>query len=734
MAISTTGTLPPFPYTGTFTSDWISQPMQQYIYRLNLSPGSYQISVLPDLLTLTTAVGTPTVDDINMFTEEAFISGAYIARTVNYYDERGLYYSGESLVARLYSKADTLAAQAMEGAGYFTNYGEFDYYDTTVTIEAESSFTSGTTRTVYTGNYYLYVEGWNYSYTFEPTGAEMPLSGRFLVTLGNPTGQRTSTWGGEWLNVQNLSESYTPPVTPPPTDDSSSDGGGNTDVMQQVVGQIPTSSAWSTADSNGQTFSPAYVIGADGSWYQEQSADGTAMTDSWRSGIVATQLYDNLSESVYKAGLSKADEYWSKFGLPSVQFVSTYEDAQAFKTILKDNSSRVLGIINEGMQGVLLQAQGGNFDVEAYWDKVRYAGRDCLKDIGSYISEKVFGSNTTASTLVTNLQDTSLDIAYSDGDSATIRSSVDKALQSFLTTVAVQAASKYELVANTIDMVGAKLKIDVEARDAAKMLADASELGAVVIENALPYTLEQIESGAKWLGIHKDVPLQEKTVNSVAFGLGTIGGTLAGAAMSDVLLTGDVGGTLNGGGSNDLLVGGDGTDTAEFTDNRAAYSITNSTTHTRKVNGSDGNDTLFDVERFKFADGTLAFDTGGGETAGEVYRLYKAAFNRTPDSGGLKYWIGVMDGGTSLDDVAGGFVASAEFTSIYGVNQDNSTVVTRYYQNVLGRQPEQLGYDYWMGQLNNGLMTRSEVLAAFSESAENQANLVGVIQDGIWLA
>ncbi len=61
-------------------------------------------------------------------------------------------------------------------------------------------------------------------------------------------------------------------------------------------------------------------------------------------------------------------------------------------------------------------------------------------------------------------------------------------------------------------------------------------------------------------------------------------------------------------------------------------------------------------------------------------------------------------------------------------------MVTRYYQNVLGRQPEQLGYDYWMGQLNNGLMTRSEVLAVFSESAENQASLVGVVQGGIGLA
>lgn len=723
MTISSNATLPPFPYTGTFTANWQTQISQQYVYKLGLSPGSYQISVLPDLLTLTTAVGAVTTDDIQYFGEEALISSAYIVRTVDWWDSSGNRYSGQNLVATLQSRPDTLATQAMESAGYYANYGSFDYYDTTVTIEPERTVTylSGSGET-YTDDYYLYVEGYNYSYSLATTGMDIPLSGRFLVTLGNPTGQRTQTWGDGWLNVQSLFETYTAPVTPPPAQDS----------MLDVVVAIPSSSAWSAQDSDGQTFSPAYVIGADGTWYQTQSVDGTAMVAPWSSGTLKSQLYDNLSESVYEIRLNKVAEYGSMIGLPGNSLVESYEDAREVKTLLGENSSRILGLLNDGMQGVILTMQGGTFDAEAYWNSIRYAGRDCLKDIGDYVSGKIFGSNTTASQLVSTLNGAALDVAYSGGDTAAINSGIDTALRNFAATVAVEAADKSEIVQRTIDAVGSRLKADAAALDAAKILADASELGAVLIDQALPYSIDTIENGARWLGLYREVPLQEQTVNSVSFGAGSIGGTLTGAALNDVLYAGDCGGTLSGEGGNDLLIGGNGTDTALFSGNRATYALTQASPHSLQIRGADGSDTLMGVERLVFTDGTLALDTGGGETAGEVYRLYKAAFSRTPDNGGLKYWIGVMDAGAGLTQVADGFVESPEFASIYGINSSNDTLVTRFYQNVLNRLPEQIGYDYWMGQLNNDLMTRSEVLAAFSESAENQANLVGVLQEGVW--
>ena len=43
------------------------------------------------------------------------------------------------------------------------------------------------------------------------------------------------------------------------------------------------------------------------------------------------------------------------------------------------------------------------------------------------------------------------------------------------------------------------------------------------------------------------------------------------------------------------------------------------------------------------------------------------------------------------------------------------------YQNVLGRDADSGGLNYWLGQLSSGAETRYEVLLGFAESAENKA-------------
>ena len=43
------------------------------------------------------------------------------------------------------------------------------------------------------------------------------------------------------------------------------------------------------------------------------------------------------------------------------------------------------------------------------------------------------------------------------------------------------------------------------------------------------------------------------------------------------------------------------------------------------------------------------------------------------------------------------------------------------YQNVLGRDADSSGLNYWLGQLSSGAETRYEVLLGFAESAENKA-------------
>jgi len=62
--------------------------------------------------------------------------------------------------------------------------------------------------------------------------------------------------------------------------------------------------------------------------------------------------------------------------------------------------------------------------------------------------------------------------------------------------------------------------------------------------------------------------------------------------------------------------------------------------------------------RLRFADSSLALDLEG--TAGQIYRLYRAAFARTPDAQGIGFWIDARERGVSLDAIADGFVRSAE--------------------------------------------------------------------------
>ena len=104
-----------------------------------------------------------------------------------------------------------------------------------------------------------------------------------------------------------------------------------------------------------------------------------------------------------------------------------------------------------------------------------------------------------------------------------------------------------------------------------------------------------------------------------------------------------------------------------------------------------------------------------------MFRLYNAAFKRLPDADGLKYWIGKYTSGENDDRaVAQSFLVSDEFKERYGTNVTNAKYVETLYVNVLGRDYDQEGYNYWFGNINSGTETRYELLLGFAESTENK--------------
>lgn len=177
--------------------------------------------------------------------------------------------------------------------------------------------------------------------------------------------------------------------------------------------------------------------------------------------------------------------------------------------------------------------------------------------------------------------------------------------------------------------------------------------------------------------------------------------------------------------------GGAGFDTLAFDATVNSVTITKSGSgfQIKAVNGAD-TDVVTNVERVQFTDQNIAFDINGA--GGQAFRVYQAAFNRQPDLLGLGYWINDLDHGSTLTNVAGGFFQSSEFVALYGSSTPtNDVLITRLYQNVLHRQPDQMGFDYWANQLKTGAITQAGVLASFSESAENQAQVLPSIQNGI---
>jgi hypothetical protein len=115
--------------------------------------------------------------------------------------------------------------------------------------------------------------------------------------------------------------------------------------------------------------------------------------------------------------------------------------------------------------------------------------------------------------------------------------------------------------------------------------------------------------------------------------------------------------------------------------------------------------------------------TAGDNNNGEIYRLYQATFDRTPDPAGAADWASAMTAGESITQIAQGFVASAEFQQDYG-SLSISDFVTTLYQNTLHRAPDAAGLQAWTGALQGGA-SKASVIVGFSDSLESRISTAG---------
>ena len=109
-----------------------------------------------------------------------------------------------------------------------------------------------------------------------------------------------------------------------------------------------------------------------------------------------------------------------------------------------------------------------------------------------------------------------------------------------------------------------------------------------------------------------------------------------------------------------------------------------------------------------------------GRIALPMIRMYQAAFGRVPDNGGMDFWVGqIRSGAHTIASAAEFFIGAPEAVarSIDG-SVANLTYVTALYSNVLGREPDEGGLNFWLGEVNSGARSRAQILGDFVASPE----------------
>lgn len=194
---------------------------------------------------------------------------------------------------------------------------------------------------------------------------------------------------------------------------------------------------------------------------------------------------------------------------------------------------------------------------------------------------------------------------------------------------------------------------------------------------------------------------------------------------NDTITLSAAGGTVFTGRGNDTIEllgqgtvdGGTGVDRVLLSQNRADYEIAVSDgTVTLSPADQGGGVIASNVQYFSFAQGADILVAAANAFEARVASFYETLLGRAADFEGLAYWFGALDDGIDAGEIASSFAASTEFALGHAVLADRDYLGMLYTQ-VLGREADTSGLDYWAGELISGI-SRSEIAASFAMSNE----------------
>lgn len=121
----------------------------------------------------------------------------------------------------------------------------------------------------------------------------------------------------------------------------------------------------------------------------------------------------------------------------------------------------------------------------------------------------------------------------------------------------------------------------------------------------------------------------------------------------------------------------------------------------------------------------------------QLYRIYLGALGRIPDIDGFNWWMNQFQQSKTFDHLLIGFYVSDEFRSKSDTNRDgvisNAELLTHLYTNVLNREPDQEGYNWWMNSIINAGVQPQQVIFNFTQSDEYVYKTLNTVAEMLWI-
>jgi len=181
---------------------------------------------------------------------------------------------------------------------------------------------------------------------------------------------------------------------------------------------------------------------------------------------------------------------------------------------------------------------------------------------------------------------------------------------------------------------------------------------------------------------------------------------------------------FDAGAGRNTIHGNDGFNTAIYGGSRGDYSI-DFGDNVWAVEAADESriDVLYNVRGVQFDDATFVIEAVA-DVSILIGTLYHALLDRDPDAQGFHHWTINAFSSDTVESIAQNMTLSDEFLNGRGLLEDTVFVQT-LYADLLDREGDAGGLQYWTEALDMGSMTRGEVALSFGMSDEFDVSLMG---------